>query len=244
MKRISTFVALLILLCGVCQGRSVQRHRVHYSTHAFGYHNNGLVPGGTRYSTHAFSYRNNGLIVENQIGPGPIYGPGGIYGPTGVYCVEPIRATCTPVRRRTVTVRWSAVTRQKLREIQRNDGLHVIRRHLTEKGYKDVRLKHHLSIENRTITAAFLVPKKNLLITYRNAEALASLAEETGFKKKAIEKFETDMARTTTALLAKGGRVYGIDASDREQILVAMQDCAELKPAPVVPVPVTMYAKK
>jgi hypothetical protein len=233
MKRTSTFVALLVLLCGVCHGRHTQYRQVRYSPYAFSYHNSGLVPSGVRHSLHAFSYHNPGLISDYRGGSGLSYRHGSAR----------IQTSCSPNRRRSASRGRSSISAKELREARENNGLYIIRQYLAHRGFKNVRLKHHLSMKNRTVLAAFVLPDENLIVTYRNTQALASLAEEQGFKKKAIERVEMDLADTTTAFLAKGGQVHGINASGKEQVLVALQDCVELRPDDAQPHAIMMLAK-
>lgn len=242
MKRISTFVVLLVLLCGVSQGRHTQRYQVHYNPYAFNYHSNGLVGGGMRYSMHAFNYGNSGLIQEYQTGGARSYNP------CYIVCNAPAAQSsssgrCSPARVHSAPARRFAISAEKLRRIEEKDGLNIIRQYLAEQGLKDVRLKHHLSIENQTVGTVLVVADSDLVITYRNTEAIISLAKETGYKKLAVERFERQMADASATTLAAGGQVYAIDASGKDQVLVAMQDCAELNPDTQAPAPATMYAK-
>jgi hypothetical protein len=57
---------LLVFVPGITQADYVAplHCRVQYSPYAFGYHNNGLVPGGIAYSPYAFRPGSSGLVFE------------------------------------------------------------------------------------------------------------------------------------------------------------------------------------
>jgi len=239
MKRISTFVALLVLFCATAQARQTQRYRVHYNPYAFGYHKSGLVNGGVRYSMHAFSYHHAGLIQESRTCRTPRFwltAPRRISHGRIDACFQ---SASTP--KRPPSYRRCVASAKARRESEEKDGLHVIRKYLAAQGHKNIYLKHQLSIENQTIGAAIVLADSDLVITYVNAEAMAALAEETGRKKQAVERLEQRLADARETMLARGGQVYAIDASDRGQILMALQDCFPLSPNAAAPTAV--YAK-
>ncbi len=241
MKRTSTFIALLILLCGVgaAQARHSQRYRVQYNPYAFSYSNSGLVPGGVAYSMYAFRYGHSGLIQEYQTCPTlPCRPCVGCTVSTGSISIN---SQCASAPACSVSARRFSATKAKPRWIREKDGLDVIREYLAQQGHRGIYVKHHLSIENETIGAAIVLTQSNLVITYTNAEALASLAEETGYKKHAVDRMEQSLAETLERTLAKGGQVYNIDTSDKDQIVVALQDYAPLNPN--TPTSTAVYAK-
>jgi hypothetical protein len=68
MRRISIGMMLLFLVPSITQAYhygSSLRYRVQFSPYAFGYHSNGLVPGGLAYTPYAFSPGRSGLVFED-----------------------------------------------------------------------------------------------------------------------------------------------------------------------------------
>jgi hypothetical protein len=66
MRRISIAMTLALFVPSLTQADSVAPlvFRVRYNPYAFGYHNNGLVPGGITYSPYAFKASSSGLVFE------------------------------------------------------------------------------------------------------------------------------------------------------------------------------------
>jgi hypothetical protein len=66
MRRISIAMTLALLVPSLAQAdyNAPLRYRVQYNPYAFGYHSNGLVPGGIKYTPYAFKAGSSGLVFE------------------------------------------------------------------------------------------------------------------------------------------------------------------------------------
>jgi len=260
MKRISILVALAILAPTVSQASRFgsQRNRIRYSPYAFSYRNSGLVPGGikyspyaftprhsglvyqgARYTPYAFNYRNSGLVVDYYWWQTPICPP--CQSNTAIRCVAPTTVKRSNGRRAVAQrgpARRPSVSSAKLRKIRETDGTHVIRQYLKDRGFGDIEVNHRLSVENRTASVAFVLRDRNLIVRYSNPEIVETLTTVSGARKKAFERYEARWETLAETFQANGGSVYRVDATDKDQIVAALDNCGELAPAGT-----TLYTK-
>lgn len=198
MRRISLGVTLLLLVPSITQADYNYvplRYRVQYSPYAFGYHNNGLVPGGIQYSPYAFkpsvsglifegvryipyafTYKSSGLVLDYYWYPIP----NAAYGPpcpaqqaySGYACV-PSSSTHTvscrvqPCDRSRDTAPPTTVNGPAA-SAESEDAITIIRQYLRERGFSDVGINRILRIDNKLVSADFAVGGRNLLIKYWN----------------------------------------------------------------------------
>jgi len=260
MKRISILIALAMLVPTVSQASRYgsQRSRIRYSPYAFSYRNSGLVPGGikyspyaftprhsglvyqgTRYTPYAFNYHNSGLVVDYYWWQTPICPPRPSHTTTrrvAPYTTKRSNGRWAMARRS--SARGPSISPSKRRQIRETDGMHVIRRYLKERGFGDIEIDRRLSVENRTASVAFVLRDKNLIVRYSNPEITEALAAEAGARQKAFERFEARWETLAQTFQANGGSIYSVNATDKDQIVAALDNCGALSPDGT-----TLYAK-
>ena len=259
MKRISILLAVSMLAPSLCQGygRYSSDGLVRYSPYAFSYSSTGLIPGGvdyspyafgpgqsglvyegTRYTPYAFDYNHSGLVVDYYTYPIPICPVQVLVAPccsgsqTSQAATAPHRATPTA----------SYVRAEELRQIRQADAMYVIRQYLAGRGFGSIDINYLWSVENRTASISFILPDKGLAIRYSNPEILASLG--TPAQKAVGERHKQAWETFAKDLQASGGSVYSISASDKDQIVAALNACQALKPQDNTATAAVMYARK
>ena len=269
MRRTSIGMMLLVLTPGITQGYNYSslNYRVQYNPYAFGYHSNGLVPGGITYTPYAFSPGNPGLVFE-----GVRYDPYAFnYGGQGLvldYYWYPIpyavyNVACSPDQ--ACAVRQGAPPRsgsgptymgnygqysrvvvpsppapRPVAPVNKEDPLFVIRRHLREQGFTDVGVNRTLSVENKLISADFTVGGRKLLIKYWSP----TQDTKTGLAQKVIENYKKDWETFAGKYQQDGGEIYVVAASGRADIVAALDACKSLNPGGVKPSEQVIVAKQ
>lgn len=291
MRRISIAMMLLVLMPGITRAGHVARHHgiarhapsvfineshydlVKYSPYAFGYHSNGLVPGGIDYSPYAFrpgtpglvfegmqytpyafNYGNSGLVLNYYWYPIPyvMYNPscpaGQVPAAYKGISFRPCsgqpkdtssyprysQSTCTVPAPRSIDRPVAADTR--------DDPLNVIRQHLRGQGFADVGVNRILRVDNKLVSADFTVGGRNLLIKYWDPEQVGDETRVAG--NKMIEKYKNDWEAFAGKYQQDGGEIYVVAASERTEIVAALDTCKSLKPADAKPGEQTMYARQ
>lgn len=195
MRRISIAMTLALLVPSITQAdyNAPLRHRVQYNPYAFGYHSNGLVPGGikytpyafkagssglvfegVRYTPYAFTYKSTGLVLDYYWYPIPY----AVYSPS---CspdqIHPVYGAQPCNRRDSRTVRSPSYYQSRdttaageadrsVASAKREDTIAVIRQYLRERGISDVGINRILRVDDKLVSADFTVGGRNLLIKY------------------------------------------------------------------------------
>ncbi|MBN1360152.1 MAG: hypothetical protein JW993_06150 [Sedimentisphaerales bacterium] len=256
MKRISLLVALSVLTPSLCQGyyRGSLYDGVHFSSYAFSYRHSGLVPGGVRYSSYALTYRNPGLVyagtrfsshVLTYRNPGLVVDYA--YAPAYVPVYPPCKRHPNTGADRTYSVgkahRTIARAAQERERISQTDGMRIIRQYLTEQGIRDARVDYLLGMENGTGSVAFVLSDRNLVIKYRNLEVVQAAQTQSERNRSAIERYNRRWEAYAKDFEARGGVVYDIAASAKDEIVAALDACDALNgPAETIRAE-TMYAR-
>ena len=195
MRRISLGVILLLFVPSITQADYVVplSYRVHYDPYSFGYHSNGLVPGGihynpyafkpntsglvfegVRYIPYAFTYKSTGLVLDYYYYPIP-YVIGGPpcpsmqaypgYGGVPPYGTRPANPPAPSYDQNGGTEPPTQVD-ESAASAQRDDAMVVIRQYLRERRLSDVVINRILRIDNKLVSADFAIRGRNLLIKY------------------------------------------------------------------------------
>jgi len=249
----------MVLMPGITQAdRFVPLHcRVQYNPYAFGYHNNGLIPGGIVYTPYAFGPGNRGLVFE-----GVRYIPYAFnYKSSGLvldYYSYPIpfavcNVTCSPdqacaVRQSAAPCNSSAPTYmgnygqysrvvvpstpapRPVASADKDDPLLVIRRYLREQGFTNVSVNRTLRVDNKLISADFTVGGRNLLIKYWAPTQVGTQDTKAASRQKAVEKYKRDWEAFASKYQQDGGEIYVVAASGRSEIVAALNACKNLDP--------------
>ncbi len=194
MRRISLGVILLLFVSSITQADynyTPLNYRVQYNPYAFGYHSNGLVPGGIQYTPYAFKPRTSGLVFE-----GVRYIPYAFtYKSTGLvldYYYYPIPYAAYPPCPPQAYAAYAGVPPYGNRAMnrppryynqngdtapptevnepgasaEREDAMAIIRQYLRQRRLSDVTVNRILRINNKLVSADFTLGSRKLLIKY------------------------------------------------------------------------------
>jgi hypothetical protein len=274
MRRISLGVILLFLAADITQADYNYlplRYRVQYNPYAFGYHNNGLVPGGIRYNPYAFKPGASGLAFE-----GVRYTPYALtYGSTGLvldYYYYPIPcAIAGPCSYDRVCSGYDSGHKKGQRpghcdnrgttvpapngaaaSARTEDPVAVIRQYLRERGLSNVGIDRIVRVGNELVSVDFTVGGRNLLIKYWNPARLKSAEAGTGrqsdikssIESMKIEKYTKEWEAFAGKYQQQGGEIYVVAASGRADIVAALDACEKLRSGDAEPDPSPKYAKQ
>ena len=208
---------------------------VRYSPYALTYRHSGLVSGCVDYTPYALDYRSSGLVP---------------------YCGVSSRECLSYTHPASVGrfTRASHVSFRSSRSFRRHaqdtsqparpqDGLDVIRQHLTAKGVTTFEINRILRVDDQLVSVDILVRDRNLLVKYWNPEAIQGLSTKEGFKQKVYENYRQDSTRIVAQHEQQGGAVYSVEASDAQTIVAALDSCTKLNPGPEMPNRPVLYAR-
>jgi hypothetical protein len=262
MRRIMTTVSLLIMAPSITQawcGTSYNYSYVHFSPYAFGYHSNGLVPGGIVYSPYAFSASTSGLVFE-----GVRYNPYAFgYGKTGLildYCASGLSyvtctAICAPVQPRYEYDKAPAGNQDSQSPPMAypraygtangpaTDMMCAIRQHLREHGYKDVAVSRIMRIDSKLVSVDFTLPGRNLLIKYTDPVQVDALRTKPDSTQKAFQRYKDNWEGVAAKHEQAGGKIMHITESDLKEVVAALDSCLPSAPSGSTSSPQTVYAK-
>ncbi len=254
-------LVLSALVPSLCQahyrGRYYNDYLVRYSPYAFSYNSTGLIPGGVtyspyaltpgqpglvfdsvRYTPYAFSYSNPGLIVDYYASSYPVYPPQVVVvscphsGHASRTAIPPIRATLNqPFGRQDVPGQANSA-----------DPMQTIRQYLAGHGFNSVDTNYLWRAEGKTVCVSFILRDKGVAIRYSNSEVMESLG--TGTQKSCVQRQEQTWEAFAKDFKTSGGSVYSINASGREQIIAALDNCHALRPQDSTATESVMFAKK
>ena len=202
MRRISLGVTLLLLMPSITQADYNYlplNYRVQYNPYAFGYHSNGLVPGGIQYTPYAFKPHTSGLVFE-----GVRYIPYAFtYKSSGLvldyyYYPVPYAVYSPPCPPQQASSKYSGAppygqNNGRMGDMggasgsyyqgrdtampdtgEREDALVIIRQYLHERRFSNVTVNRILRVHNKLISVDFIVGGRNLLIKYWNPTQIQS----------------------------------------------------------------------
>jgi hypothetical protein len=247
--------------------------RVQFSPYAFNYHNNGLIQGGfkynpyafsrstsglvfrgVRYNPYAFNYANTGLILDYYYWwpfpwpQQPVYAgsinvsasySGNTPAPNSNALPSYSFSVSRAVQQGTASVTLPPAAKPK--QTRHDNPLIVIKQHLRDRGFSNVSTNRILRIDGKLVSADFLLQDQNLLIKYwdlRQTESLDSL------KQKMLEKYKKDWQSFAEQYEQGGGKIYSVEAFDREGITLVLESCGDLKPGNGTASTQTLYAKQ
>jgi len=200
-----------------------------YSPYAFGYHHSGLVPYWVRYSPYAFSHKYpSGLISDYWCGPyyfGYALGckDSKSHDVTGDASSELLYYQMRQKYEENLKTRDERLSklrsdRQETNAVTANDGGEIIRQYLTSKNV-DFQMNRVLRIDNKMVSADFLLKNKNILIKYWNPQDVELLAQDSGYKKSTYERYKQTWSSFGEEFRQKGGKIYQIESADTREIL-------------------------
>ncbi|MBN1509804.1 MAG: hypothetical protein JW955_23355 [Sedimentisphaerales bacterium] len=234
-----------------------------YSPYAFRSNNSGLVFEGVRYTPYAFNYRNSGLILDYYCCPIP-YVVCSHSCSSGQVCSKD---GCLPRWSNTRTNDTGASSRchspgrdaagqsrtvASVASAQGEDPLTIIRKHLREQGFSDVAVNRILRVGDRLVSADFSVGGRNLLIKYWDPVQIESLSAKADDERKptgtaesrTVDKYKKDWEAFAGKYQQDGGEIYVVAASERTEIIAALNACKSLHPDGVESSPEAVYARQ
>jgi len=252
MKRISLWMAILALTPGITHAfyqRVRLSHRIRYSPYALEYGSSGLVPGGLEYSAHAsglvyegsrytpyaFDYGRSGLIVDYALWYG-------LQRPAPHYVVSR-RCPNVPQTPRTGYTRRTYHSRSTSRQAKAEDGMQVIRRYLDARGFQNIRINRILRVDNKLISADIIVADQDLVVKYWDPKEIKALEAKADCKRKMFERYRQKWDRFADEHLRGDGEIYHVRASDKKDIVAALDACDGLKSDGDLLQTATMYAR-
>ena len=272
MRRISIAMTLAVLMPGITQAdRFVPLScRVQYNPYAFGYHSNGLVPGGiaytpyafgpgnrglvfegVRYIPYAFNYRNSGLVLDYYSYPIPFAVCNVTCSADQACAVRQSSAPCSSgpkyignYGQYSRVVVPSTQAHRPVASVDKDDPLFVIRQHLREQGFTNVGVNRTLRVDNKLISADFIVGGRNPLIKYWAPAQDGTQDGKAAAGQKAIEKYKKDWEAFASKYQQDGGEIYVVAVSGRTEIVAALNACKSLNPDSTQPGEQVMVAKQ
>jgi len=139
--------------------------------------------------------------------------------------------------------RGSARPVSSARPVRKPDGLQIIRQHLASRGIRNVGISHILRIDNQLVSVSFAVRDRNLIVKYWNPQSIESLPGKAAFKQKLFERYRTSWKQLAATHESYGGRIYTIEAADKEQIVAALESCDPLDTGGDAVPHASLYAK-
>jgi hypothetical protein len=260
MKRISMLLVLSAFLPGLCQayyyGGYSSNYLVRYTPYALSYNSTGLVPGGityspyafgagqsglvyegTRYTPYAFNYYNSGLIMDYSASPYPVYPPQVIV----VSCPHSGRASQIAIPPVRATMNRSYGRDDGSRRDKDADPTQTIRQYLAGRGFNSIDTNYLWRAEGKTVCVSFVLRDKGLAIRYSDPKVVESLSatqrNSGASQERSWEAFAKDFS-------ARGGSVYSVSASGREQIVAALDACSALRPQDGTATDAVRFAKE
>jgi len=100
-----------------------------------------------------------------------------------------------------------------------SDGKEIIYGYLKSNNIDDFDVDRLLKIHNKTISVNFVFRDKNIIIKYWNPEEIQSLMQQAGYQKSYYQKYEQQWKDFCREYKEKGGKVYQIESSNKEEIL-------------------------
>ena len=231
-----------------------------YNPYAFGRSSSGLVFKGVRYNPYAFNYANTGLILDNYYWlPIPCYVPcpqqqayrecdnvPSSYKSNTPPAGRNIQPSYNYSMSRTVqqgTANVVSAPAANPAQARKEDALNVIRQYLRDRGLSNVSINRILRVDNKVVSVDFLLQDRNLLIKYWDPRQVESLDAKADTRQRMMEKYRKDWDSFAEKYEQGGGRIYTVEASDREGIMLALKSCGDLNPGNAAPGAQTLYAR-
>lgn len=231
-----------------------------YNPYAFGRSSSGLVFKGVRYDPYAFNYANTGLILDNYYWlPIPCYVPcmqqqvhrecdnvPASYKSNTPPASRNIQPSYNYSASRTVqqdTTNVASARAANAAQARKEDALNVIRQYLRDRGLSNVGINRILRVDGKLVSVDFLLQDRNLLIKYWDPRQVESLDAKADTRQRMLEKYRKDWQGFVRQYEQDGGRIYMVEASDREGIMLALESCSDLSPGKEAPDTQTLYAR-
>jgi len=276
MRRISIGMMLLVLMPGITQAdRFVPLNcRVQYNPYAFGYHSNGLVPGGivytpyafrpgnpglvfegVRYTPYAFNYRSQGLVLDYYWYPIPYAVYNVTCSPDAAYAMYRGAPPCSSSGPTYMgnTQRYGQYSRVTV-------SPPPTARPVASPADKEDPLfviRQHLREQgftdvgvNRTLRVGNKLISADFTVGGRNllikywAPTVGAEQTKPASGQKAIEKYKKDWETFAGKYQQDGGEIYVVAASGRTDIVAALDACKSLNPGGAKPGEQVMVAKQ
>lgn len=218
---------------------------IRYSPYAFSHHYSGLIPYWVQYSPYAFSHKYpSGLVSDYWSGPYYFdYALG--YGQFGAGDCDTRRSGHVTsdesadllyyqmrqnyqenLKARDERLRTLRSDRQEATATTEIDGGQIIRQYLTSKNV-DFQMNGVLRIDNRMVSADFLLKDKNILIKYWNPTEVEIVTQDSGCKKNIYEKYRQMCNDFGQQFRQQGGKIYQIESADAQEILEKLKFCGQ-----------------
>ena len=219
-----------------------------YSPYAFGRKSSGLVPYWVRYSPYAFSYKHpSGLISDHWSAYS--YCDRGFYSPSAFSYKQSALVDCNTHRSSSALSQKHSnlsyemassheerveARRERTRQLKRDrteasmtredDGKEIICRYLKSKNI-DFTTKRLLKINNKTISADFVLGGGNTIIKYWNSEEIESLAHQQGYKRGYYEKYLQGWKDLCEEYTKAGWTIHEIESANEQEMLAKLELC-------------------
>lgn len=216
-----------------------------YSPYAFGNRSSGLVPYWFRYSPYAFGYKHpSGLISDYWYGSYGYDDAG--YEHDGAADCDARRSGGADDReapellyyrmRRMYEENLTAhderikklkSDRQPVEASGKSDGGQIIRQYLSSRNI-DFQTNRILRIDNRMLSADFLLTNRNILIKYWNPDDIEYVTQASGHNKSVYERYKQTWSKFGQEFEQKGGKIYPIESANMQEILSKLNLCDRL----------------
>jgi hypothetical protein len=263
MKRISMLLALSLFVPGLCQayhyyGGYYNDCAVRYSPYAFSYNSTGLIPGGVtyspyaldssssglvfegaRYTPYAFNYNHSGLVLDYCFSPFPAL-PQQIVVASSSHPRQTRRTETPPIRTAIVNSRFSRA--EEPRRDGGADSMQTVRQYLAARGFKSIETNYLWRVEGKAISGSLIIRDKGIAIRYTDPQSMESLTS--GSWKITAEQQERTWEAFAKDFKAGGGSVYSVNATNRDQIIAALDACRALRPQDSTATETVLVARK
>jgi hypothetical protein len=212
-----------------------------YSPYAHKYGHSGLIPYWVRYSPYAFSHKHPSGLVNDRAGSmSTIYycpngnsykglgwatnnGGHGAYD-CGNHDSNPDQTRDNYVEKieaRKERIRQLAQSRKRERATRENDGKKIIAAYLKSKKI-DFRTNRILQIDNKIISADFMLNGRKIIIKYWNPVEILALEQQPEYNRKFYERYLKSWGDFCGKYQKSGGKIHQIITADTKEILAKL----------------------
>jgi hypothetical protein len=218
-----------------------------YSPYAHTYGHSGLVPYWVRYSPYAHTYNHpSGLVNDyafcmDEIYYYPDYGICKGAPETRSDCSHAVKETARTMaeakqsrENQIATIKAQREQIQQLaqrlkRERLANEsiGEETIIAYLKDHNI-DFRMNRSLSIENKVLSADFILGDGQKVISFWDPTRIKALGQQAEYKLLAYQNYVNSWKDFCVKYQQAGGKIYQIASDDRKEILAQLKECTEL----------------
>lgn len=213
-----------------------------YSPYAFGYRSSGLVPYWFRYSPYAFGYEHpSGLISDYWCGfyryDDAGYEHDGVAdcdsrssgGAADREQPELLYYQMRQMHEENLTARDERIRKLKsdrptVAANCNSDSGQIIRQYLSSKNI-DFQINRILRIDNRMLSADFLLAGGNILIKYWNPDDIEYVTQASPYNKGVYDRYKQAWGKFSQEFERKGGRIYFIESANTQEVLNELNGC-------------------